>query len=107
MRAMVRWLGRAPEHFIVGPRRLTGLVPQGSSPDGHRRRVDTTALHAALDTRRSSEGLTWKALGSELGLAPAMLTRLARRGRIDVGVLARLVGFLGAPIEDFTYESDS
>ena len=106
MRAMVRWLGRAPEDFIVGPRRLTGSVPQVGSEFGRRRRIDTTALHAALDARRAAEGLTWAYLGTELGVVPGMLTRLARRGRIEVSVLARVVGFLGAPVEDFTYDCD-
>lgn len=107
MRAMVRWLGRAPEEFIVGPKRLTGSVPQTSSASGRRRRIDTAALHAALDARRMARGLTWSDLGAELGMAPSMLTRLARRGRVDVGVLARVVGFLGVPVEDLTYECDS
>lgn len=106
MRAMVRWLGRSPEDFIVGPRTLVGLVPRGAPGGGRRRRIDTTALHAGLDARRTAAGLTWADLGAELGVAPRMLTRLARRGRIDVGVLARVAGFLGAPIEGFTYDCD-
>ena len=100
MRAMVRWLGRAPEDFIVGPNRLTGLTPRVGS------RVDTIALYAALDARRAEEDRTWADVGAELGVMPGMLTRLARRGRIDAGVLARIVGFLGVAVEEVTYECD-
>jgi hypothetical protein len=106
MRAMVRWLGRAPEDFIVGPKQLAGSVPQTSSVPGRVRRVDTSSLYAVLDTRRAAEGRTWADLSAELDLSPGMLTRLARRGRIEAGVLARVVGYLGLAVEDFIYESD-
>jgi hypothetical protein len=54
MRAMVRWLGRAPEDFMVGPKRLAGPVPQAVSASGRRRRVDTVALQTP---RSMLEGL--------------------------------------------------
>lgn len=105
MRAMVRWLGKSPEEFVLGPKVLNGLVPKSLS-SGSISRFDTVALYRALDAKRRIEGMTWRRVASAIGVSPGMLTRLAKRGRISADVVAKTVGWLDQPVEKFTYEAD-
>ena len=108
VRAMVAWLGRAPEHFVRIS--LDGHLPAPKMrvSVAKRNRFDTTALHSALDRERQSRGLTWNEVASEIGdhVSATMLTRLKRRGRISMDVLVAATGWLGASVESLTYESD-
>src|SRR3954452_12319772 len=73
---LLRWLEQPPEAFLVGPTRHVGdaRLPE-PGPDG-RLRWDLAQLHAALDEERQRQGLTWAALGEQIGCAPGRLTRL-------------------------------
>ena len=109
VRAMVYWLKRAPEEFFIGTAVNTSPPPLLCSPSmpGRVRRFDTAALYAALEARRRSEHLSWRQTANALGghVAPAMLTRLKRRGRIDVDLMVAATCWLGASVESFTYEA--
>lgn len=110
VRAMVAWLERAPEDFVLIS--FEGHLPapkvRVSVSDTKVCRFDTTALYSALDRERQRRGLTWNELASEIGdrMRAPMLTRLKKRGRISMDVLVAATGWLGASVESFTYESD-
>ncbi len=77
----LRWLGRTPESFLVSAGQQPYSGPAQLLPEpgpGRILRFDTRALHAALDARRTEDGLSWKQLAAQLpGFTPAMLTNLA------------------------------
>lgn len=64
-------------------------------------KVDVTALHAAVDQRRQSEGLSWRQLAGQLGISPSTLSRMAQGHRPDVDSFATIIGWLGVPAERF------
>jgi hypothetical protein len=101
---MLLWLRRTPESFVAG-----ALDPQSDLfcrprlAKGQILRWDTRALHAALDSRRRSESLTWADVARQIGdFTPGMLTSLARGGRIGFPRVMRLVRWLGEPAATFT-----
>lgn len=92
--AMVRLVGRAPEDFAGSPSRTAKPLGPG--------RLDTTALHAALDAARSERGLTWAEASEEIGpWGAAALRRLARGGRISADLMLACTGWLGRDVNDF------
>jgi hypothetical protein len=101
---MLLWLRRTPESFVAGavdPQ--SDLFCRPHLAKGQILRWDTRALHAALDSRRRSEALTWADLAREIGgFTPGMLTNLARGGRIGFPRVMRLVCWLGEPAATFT-----
>lgn len=67
-------------------------------------RVDTAALHAALDEQRLSRGMTWHQVAEEVGpsvVSAPSLTDLARGGRTGVHVFMAILHWLGLPAESF------
>ncbi|WP_371781777.1 helix-turn-helix domain-containing protein [Streptosporangium subroseum] len=64
-------------------------------------RLDTVALHAALDAQRERRGLSWRQLAKEVGVSPSTMTRLAQGQRPDVDAFAALVHWLGQPADTF------
>lgn len=109
VRAMVAWLGRAPEHFVrTEPGRPPPPPMVRVSAAGDRiRRLDSNALYRALDRERRSQQLTWSEVATAIGprINARMLTRLKTRGRVGVHVLVPATGWLGVSIESLTYES--
>ena len=108
--AIIRWLGLTPESFIKNDSGVLETRPSGLKPvpPGKYRRFDTKALYAALDERRRTRGNTWRQLAAEMGndVAPPMLTRLARGGRIEVTLMVRAVGWLDGRVEDLMHETE-
>jgi hypothetical protein len=98
---MLRWLGRAPEEFLRGPVRDVGDVTLPQAGTGHRLRFDLPALHAALNAERRARGLTWAALGVELGCTPARLTNLRTAKQADMDLTLRVTQWLGRPAAAF------
>lgn len=91
--AMVRLLGKAPEDFADRSAEA-GRLKQG--------RLDTTALHAALDERRRTRGLRWTDVASEIGIGTAgTLQRLAKGGRTTIDVALACTWWLGYQVDDF------
>lgn len=65
-------------------------------------RVDTQALHAALDASRASRSLTWQQVAREMSatlpVSGVMLTGLSRGGRVTIDVALTLAGWLGRTV---------
>lgn len=66
-----------------------------------RDRLDTDALHAALDAQRAARKLSWRQLAKEVEVSPSTMTRLANGQRPDVDAFAALVRWLGQPADTF------
>lgn len=100
---MLRWLGRPPEDFLVGPPRQAGdtsLPPAG--PDS-RLRWDLQDLHEALNAERRERGLTWALLAEDLGCSPARLTNLRTARMADLELAMRITQWLQRPAADFIH----
>lgn len=66
-----------------------------------RREIDTTALYSALLAKKEEQGLSWRAVASELGIASSTFTRLYKGSRPDMDTVLTLTGWLGVPVERF------
>ena len=64
-------------------------------------RLDSTALFAALDQQRRTQGLSWTALARQTGVSVATIRRIEHGGRMEVDGLLALVAWLGVPVETF------
>jgi hypothetical protein len=106
--AMLRWLGRTPESFILGhkaPDPEKTILP--AVGPGQLLRFDTKAMYAALDAQRQGRGVTWRQVANEIGgLNAGSLTRLAEGGRTAFPEVMTIVGWLGRPAAGFTRVSD-
>jgi len=94
--SMTRWLGRPPEDFVVGALpNENPVIPKG--------RFNTKKLYEALDGYRSDKGMSWRELADDIGCAsPAMLTHLAKGGRVEFGLMIAALTKLRRPISSFT-----
>lgn len=103
---MLRWLGRAPEEFLVGRAVDVGdaRLPQ-PGPD-RRLRWDLGELHAALNARRHERGLTWSDLALTLGCTPSRLTNLRTARQADMGLVMRVTQWLGRPAAEFIHAAE-
>lgn len=54
---------------------------------------DNEKFYAALDSERTSRGLTWKQVAEESGVSASTLTRMAQGKRPDVDGLAALLAW--------------
>jgi transcriptional regulator with XRE-family HTH domain len=66
-----------------------------------RREIDTTALYSALLAKKEEQGLSWRAVALELGIASSTFTRLYKGSRPDMDTVLTLTGWLGVPVERF------
>jgi hypothetical protein len=101
---ILRWLGRAPESFLVPPLADdNGAMLPVASPN-QRLRWDLAALAEALDARRQERGLTWKALAKELRCSASQVQGLrAIRYAIGMRLAMRIVQWLERPAAAFIY----
>ncbi len=100
---MLRWLGRPPEDFLIGPGAPVGDTTLPEVGPEHRLRWDLARLHAALDEDRRRRGLTWASLASELGVTPARLTNLRTARTADMDLTMRVTQALGRPASAFVH----
>jgi hypothetical protein len=98
---LLRWIGRPPEDFLVGPVVDVGDVQLPKAGPDRRLRWNLPELYAALDERRRQQGLTWVALGTELDCTPARLTNLRTARLADMVLVMRLTQWLGQPAARF------
>ncbi|TXR52519.1 hypothetical protein [Quadrisphaera setariae] len=98
---LLRWIGRTPEEFLVGPAVDVGTTALPVAGPGHRLRFDLPLLHGALDQRRRERGLTWTALAEELRCTPSRLTDLRRARLADAELVLRVTQWLGRPAAAF------
>jgi len=97
--AMLRWLKRRPEDFVRGAKPILA----GATVSRKFGRLDTAALCEALDAKRRSRGLTWRALAAEIGgVSPSMLTHLSRGGRAEISLVLAAAAYLDREILSFT-----
>lgn len=95
--AMARWIGRPLEDFIAGAEQMARTHREVAQY-----RFNCKALYAALDEQRRARGMSWSGVAAEMGgLSPAMLTRLAKGGRIGAHVMVPAVGWLGRTVASF------
>lgn len=100
---MLRWLGRAPEEFLVGPAVDVGDVRLPEAEAGSRLRWDLNQLYTTLDDRRQDRGLTWAQLAQELGCTPSRLTNLRTARLADMALTMRVTQWLGRPAAEFIH----
>jgi hypothetical protein len=104
---MLLWLRRTPESFV--PELEAADSPEMQLPQvGPERtlRVDTKAVHAALEERRLERGITWKQVADEIGgIAPSGLTRLSKGGRTSFPDVMRIALWLERPVASLTRAS--
>lgn len=63
--------------------------------------VDTTALYSALLDKKEEEGLSWRAVASQLGIHSSTFTRLYKGSRPDTETLVLLTNWLGVSVDQF------
>ncbi len=104
--AMVRWLGAPPERF-VRPAAAGQPTRLPASPTAMVRAA-TEAMRRALDRRRAERGISWEAVGDELGLAHpgTELAGLRGGGRTTIATLVAAAQWLGVPIVALTKETE-
>lgn len=71
------------------------------------RSFDNDAFFAALNSERSSRGITWKQLANEAGVNASTLTRMSQGRRPDVDSFAALIAWSGLDPDDFIGKIDS
>jgi hypothetical protein len=98
---LLRWIGRPPEDFLVGPVVDVGDVTLPDAGPDRRLRWNLGELHAALDERRREQGLTWVAVGTELDCTPGRLTNLRTARLADMVLVMRLTQWLRQPAARF------
>ena len=63
--------------------------------------LDVEALHAALDSERLAQRLSWRKVALASGVSPSTITRLGQGKRPDVDSFLLLVDWLGMSTDDF------
>jgi hypothetical protein len=100
---LLRWIGRAPEEFLVGPVVDVGDARLPAAGADNRLRWDLGQLYAALNERRTDRGLTWAGLARELDCTPSRLTNLKTARLADMGLVMRVTQWLGQPAARFVH----
>lgn len=107
---MTRWLGRTVESFcpdLAGPH---AAAAGDRASTGTVLRRDAKALHAALDTQRKAQGLTWdeaaRAIWSGGPVSGRTLQQMRNGGRVNLYVLLACARWLGQPVSAFTRISE-
>jgi len=67
--------------------------------------INTAALYSALDAARQERQLSWRALASEVGVSPSLLSRLGNGLKPDTDGFATIIAWLRLPAEGF-FEHD-
>jgi hypothetical protein len=103
---LLRYLGRPPEDFLTGPVVDVGSGALPSVGPDRRIRWDLAQLHTAVNEQRVDRGLTWAALGLELGCSPGRLTNLKTARLADMDLVMRITQWLGRPASAFIHPAD-
>lgn len=100
---MLRWLGRAPEEFLIGPVVDVGDVRLPEPGPGSRLRWDLPQLYTALNKRRQERGLRWSELARDLDCTVSRLTNLRTARIADMGLVMRVTQWLGKPAAEYIH----
>ena len=68
---------------------------------------DNEKFYAALDSERTSRGLTWKQVAEESGVSASTLTRMAQGKRPDVDGLTALLAWGRLQADSFMVSSEN
>jgi hypothetical protein len=104
---LLRWLGRAPEEFLIGPALEVGNMRLPDSGSDSRLRWDLAQLYAALNVERQRQGLTWAALAGQIGCSPSRLTNLRTARIADMALAMRVTQWLRRPAAEFIHPASS
>lgn len=99
----LRWLGRAPEEFLVGPVADLGDVRLPVPDSTSRLRWNLNQLHAALNEQRREQRLTWSKLAELIGRTPSRLTNLTNARLADMALTMRVTQWLRKPAAEFVH----
>ncbi len=69
--------------------------------------INTALLYSALDAARQERRLSWRALASDIGVSPSLLSRLGNGLRPDTDGFATIVQWLKLPAENFFDQGDA
>ncbi|MGW6946148.1 hypothetical protein ACWGHD_04395 [Streptomyces xanthophaeus] len=64
--------------------------------------LDVTELYRWLDSKRRADGLSWRRLATQLGLASSTMTRLGQGYRPDADALVTLMAWLDIDLAHVT-----
>lgn len=103
---MLRWLGKAPEEFLLGPVVDVGDVSLPVAALDRRLRWDLERLHSALDRQRRERALTWAELGREIGCTPSRLTNLRSARIADMSLVLGVTQWLRRPAAAFIHPAE-
>ena len=99
----LRWMGRAPEDFLVGPVVDVGDTRLPEAGPDSRLRWDLAQLHAAVNLHREEQRLTWTALAEIFECSPSRLTNLRTARQADLALVMRLCQWIGQPAATFIH----
>jgi hypothetical protein len=100
---MLRWLGRAPEEFLIGRAADLGDVRLPQAGPESRLRWNLNEVHAALDAARNERGLSWARLAQTIDCTPSRLTNLRTARLADMDLVMRITQWLGRPAAAFIH----
>jgi hypothetical protein len=100
---LLRWLGQAPEEFLVGPAVDVGDAQLPDPGPDRRLRWDLAQLHAALNEERQRQRLTWAELAGLIGCTPGRLTNLRTARMADMALAIRATQWLRKPAAEFIH----
>ena len=103
---MLRWLGRPPEDFVVGPNLAVGDAHLPIAGADHRLRWNLNELHGALNEARRRRKLTWAELAEELECTASRLTSLRTATFTDMELAMRITQWLGRPAAAFIHPAE-
>ena len=69
-----------------------------------KRELDIQALYAAVESKKSESGLSWRRLADQLDLGDhTVFTRMSRGQVPEINTLLSLSGWLGLPLDRFAH----
>lgn len=66
-----------------------------------KRHINVGALYAALESKRESEGRSWRDIAKELGVSASTFSRLGQGKGTDIDTFVTLTGWLGVAPDAF------
>lgn len=100
---LLRWLGRPPEDFLIGPVADVGDAALPEAGAGSRLRWNLNELHAAMNAKRGESELTWAELAQHLDCTPSRLTNLRTARFADMDLTMRIAQWLRQPAAAFIH----
>ncbi len=104
---VLRWLGRAPEHFVVPSRPAARDEALPLAGADRRLRWNLEALYDALEQRREEHALSWRAVARQVHCSESQLRGLRTvRYAIAMRLAMRIVTWLDRPAAAFIFPEE-